>query len=422
MFKLQKREIKNQLNYLLLLLLLLSSLLVLIKIPVIDIAVYNFLYPLWTGLLIAINFKGKLIFKHIEPLLFLLTLFTWCVISSLFSEYKITALTQIVKYANYGISFIALLLATGDRKSHLGYYKLIINFLSIIGFLGIVEYLVPDFGLFAILVENSFYPRVTSVMQNPNPFGILMAIAAILTIIIYQKSSFNKKLNTLIITQHNFSNIISFAIREIIFIMAISCSGSRNSWLVLIIGLSLLIYYQFISLKSIAGILILLLLVILLIPVSKYRLGLGDLPTITSLSFIGLSGDLTILQLPSPQGTAFSRILLWKRAISEIIDRPIFGLGLGVFNQHISEQVFGKSGFNTHNFFLETLVDLGFPGLLIVTTGIVKLFRKISQCDRLIFIILILFLISQSVDFFLHDFTFTTIEILFIAIALNSRY
>ncbi len=127
------------------------------------------------------------------------------------------------------------------------------------------------------------------------------------------------------------------------------------------------------------------------------------------------------LQLPSPSGTAWSRLLLWQRAIAEVAKRPITGLGMGVFAEHISMEVFGKSGFTAHNLGLGVLVDLGIPGLLIVTTGIGQLLRKINQCSYLTAIPIILFLMSQLVDLFFHDFTFTTIEMFFIAIAINDH-
>ena len=387
----------SQINYLLFCFLLLASLLTLIKLPIVDLAIHNFLLFLGSGLLIYLNYDRLTITKQIKPLLFIVMISGWCLITALLSDYKSTALIQTVKYFNYPLVFLALLLGITKTKNKIFYYQIVINFLYVLGIFGIIEYFYPQLWLFDVLKNDTFYPRISSLLQNPNSFGVLMAIAAIISFIFYKQKH---------------GNVIILLLQELVFITATSLSASRNAWLVLICGLGLLIYYRLISYKLLWLLAIALVVSILYLPVSKYRAGLSD---ILSIPFAAQDRE---LQLPSPKGTAFSRLLLWQKAIAEFRQHPITGLGMGVFSEHISTKVFGKSGFNTHNLWLDVLVSLGLPGLLMVATGVLKLWQKINQVEPLITIPLILLLVSQLVDFFLYDFTFTIIEIFFIAIAL----
>lgn len=396
--KIEQNKTISKINYLLFSVLLLSSLLTLIKLPIIDLAIHNFLLFLGSSLLIYLNYKRRTIIKHRKSLLFLIIISSWCLITALLSNYQTTALMQTVKYFNYPLVFLAVLLAITKTQNKIVYYQIVINFLYILGILGIIEYFYPQLWLFAIFKDDTFYPRISSLLQNPNSFGTLMAIAVIISFIFYQQKH---------------GKIIILLLQELVFITAASLSASRNAWLVLIVGLGLLIYYRLINYKLIWLLGVIFVVSILYLPVSQYRIGLGDI-----LSSMPLANQNQELELPSPQGTAFSRLLLWQKAIAQFRQHPITGLGLGVFEEHISIKVFGKSGFNTHNLWLDVLVSLGLPGLLMVVTGVGKLWQKINQLDLLITIPLILFLVAQLVDFFLYDFTFTIIEIFCIAIAL----
>lgn len=396
--KIEPNKTISKINYLLFLFLLLSSLLTLIKLPIIDLAIHNFLLFLGSSLLIYLNSERRTIINHIKPLLFIIIIITWCLITALLSDYQTTALMQTVKYLNYPLVFLAFLLAITKTKNKIVYYQIVINFLHIIGILGIIEYFCPQLWLFDLFKDDTFYPRISSLLQNPNSFGTLMAITGIISFIFYKQKQ---------------GKIIILLLQELVFITAISLSASRNAWLVLIVGLGLLIYHRLISYKLIWLLGAICVMSILYLPVSQYRIGLGDI-----LSSLPLATQNQALELPSPKGTALSRLLLWKQAIAQFRQHPITGLGLGVFAEHISIKVFGKSGFNTHNLWLDVLVSLGLPGLLMVATGVWKLWQKINQLDFLITIPLILLLVSQLIDFFLYDFTFTIIEIFCIAIAL----
>ena len=388
-----------------LLFLLLASLSTVIKIPGLNLAIHNFLIPVISLAIILINFQRQLFVRHIKSVGIVFLFIIWCWISFIFSEHKNIAFIYTFKYFYYVLIFIALLLITDSKNHNLKLCNLVIGFLLAIAVLGIMEYFFPNSWLFKVFKDGNFYPRTSSLLQNPNSFGVLMAVGTILNFIIC-RNFFNQTKYFLFIS-------------ELIFLVAIALSGSRNAWLILTLGCFLLLQYKVIKFKNFIGFGIIFFLTVLLIPAAKYRLGLGQLKLIP---FIDFTNNAIADQLPSPTGTAFSRFLLWKLALNEIIKHPITGLGIGVFSEHISIQAFGKSGFNVHNLFLNILVDLGIPGFLIFIIGIIKLFHKFRSSEAWIVIPLIMFFCSQLVDFFIYDLTFMIIEIMFICFAINYRH
>lgn len=67
------------------------------------------------------------------------------------------------------------------------------------------------------------------------------------------------------------------------------------------------------------------------------------------------------------------------------------------------------------------LVEQGVPGLLIFINFLMKIKSKVKYDDTVAIIPLMMFLASQMPDFFVEDYTFTTIEFYFLAAAINSR-
>jgi O-antigen ligase len=391
-------------NSLGLLLLLLASCCVLIKVPFIDLAIHNFLLPSISIAIILVNLDRAFLLKRKKIIIYICLLVIWCFICLFFSQNKSIAFIYTIKYCYYYVViFFALLLVTKNPSNNHKLCNLVIFFLTVVGILGIIEYFLPEFWLFELLKNPSFHPRISSILQNPNSFGVLMAIAAILNLLVKRERASQK---------------IYLLISESIFIVSLVLSGSRNAWLVFAIAFCLLLRSKIIKFKKILIFLSIFLLVILLFPVAKYRFGLGELQFIPA---IDLLKNQIETQLPNPQGTAFSRLLLWKLALNETIKRPITGLGVGVFTEYTSIPIFGKPGFNAHNLFLNVAVDLGIPGLLLVIIGTVKLWYKSRLSEPLINIPLAMFFCSQLVDFFIYDLTFAIVEIMFICLALNYK-
>ncbi|WP_414573836.1 O-antigen ligase family protein [Nostoc sp. CCY 9925] len=391
------------------LLILFSSLLGRIKFPGLNIGIHYLLLPAFSFGIISLSLKDtrELIKKNKIILISVSILYLWMWVSSLTSQFPSTAITYSIKYSSYFILFFAFLVLTFRKlktSSLTFYYRCILYLLQIIGVLGFLEALVPNHWLFELLKFPSFYPQIGSIMQNPNQFGVIMGIGLCLS---------------LILEKQNKISAIELYISEFVFLISLALSASRNAWLIFMFGLIILLVYKIIDLKKMIFIISLWLLCILTIPVSTYRIGLGDSKIFPLINLF--SANPSEIALPSPVGTALSRFALWKAAIIETIKRPLTGIGVGVFAEHIGTKVFGPKGFHAHNIFLNVLVEQGVPGLLIFTNFLVVIASKVKHVNPVAIVPIMMFLASQMPDFFAEDYTFTTIEFYFLAAAINSK-
>ncbi|MDZ8183633.1 MAG: O-antigen ligase family protein [Nostoc sp. ChiSLP02] len=391
------------------LLILFSSLLGRIKFPGLNIGIHYLLLPAFSSGIIFWSLKDtvEIIKKNKIILLIFGMLYLWMWVCSLSSPFPVTAITYSIKYTTYFILFITFLVLTyrEQRNSSLNfYYRCILYLLQIIAVLGFLEALVPNHWIFELLKFPSFYPQIGSIMQNPNQFGVIMGIGLCLSLILEKRKKISE---------------IELYISEFLFLVSLALSASRNAWLIFIFGIILLFLYKIVNLKQIIFLLSAWFLCIVTIPVSTYRIGLGD-SKIFPLINLFLPNPSAIV-LPSPVGTALSRFALWHAAIAETIKRPLTGIGIGVFAEHIGVKVFGAKGFHAHNIFLNVLVELGITGLFIFTSFLVTIASKVKHTNPITTIPIMMFLASQIPDFFAEDYTFTTIEFYFLAAAINSR-
>lgn len=391
------------------LLILFSSLLGRIKFPGINIGIHYLLLPAFSFGIIALSLKSipEIVKKHRRILIFLSILYLWMWLCSLISLFPTTAIIYTIKYTTYFILFFAFLVITFKNlkgSSLRFYYRCILYLLQIIAVFGFLEALFPNHWIFELLKFPSFYPQIGSIMQNPNQFGVIMAIGLCLSLILDKQKNISK---------------FELHISEFVFLISLALSASRNAWIVFILGIVLLLIYKIISIRKTIFIISLWLLSIISIPVSTYRIGLGDSKIFPLINlFLANPSDIVV---PSPVGTALSRFALWHAAIIETIKRPLTGIGIGVFAEHIGVKVFGAKGFHTHNIFLNVLVEQGITGLLIFISFLTRIGFQVKQINPVTMIPLIMFLASQMPDFFVEDYTFTTIEFYFLAAAINSR-
>lgn len=391
------------------LLILFSSLLGRIKFPGINIGIHYLLLPAFSFGIIALSLKSipEIVKKHRIILIFLSILYLWMWLCSLISLFPTTAIIYTIKYTTYFILFFAFLVITFKNlkgSSLRFYYRCILYLLQIIAVFGFLEALFPNHWIFELLKFPSFYPQIGSIMQNPNQFGVIMAIGLCLSLILDKQKNISK---------------FELHISEFVFLISLALSASRNAWIVFILGIVLLLIYKIISIRKTIFIISLWLLSIISIPVSTYRIGLGDSKIFPLINlFLANPSDIVV---PSPVGTALSRFALWHAAIIETIKRPLTGIGIGVFAEHIGVKVFGAKGFHTHNIFLNVLVEQGITGLLIFISFLTRIGFQVKQINPVTMIPLIMFLASQMPDFFVEDYTFTTIEFYFLAAAINSR-
>ncbi|MBW4673951.1 MAG: O-antigen ligase family protein [Desmonostoc geniculatum HA4340-LM1] len=391
------------------LLILFSSLLGRVKFPGLNIGIHYLLLPAFSFGIISLSLKDtrEVIKKNKIILISLGLLYLWMWVSSLLSQFPTTAITYSLKYSSYFILFFAFLVLTFKKlktSSLTFYYRSILYLLQIIAIFGFLEALVPNHWIFELLKFPSFYPQIGSIMQNPNQFGVIMGIGLCLGLILEKQNKISQ---------------IELYISEFLFLISLAFSASRNGWIIFIFGIILLLIYKIINFKKMIFIMSLWLFCILSIPVSTYRIGLGD-SKIFPLINLFLANPSEIA-LPSPVGTALSRFALWQAALSETIKRPVTGIGIGVFAEYIGVKVFGAKGFHAHNIFLNVLVEQGVTGLLIFSNFLVRIASKVRYANPVAIVPIMMFLASQIPDFFAEDYTFTTIEFYFLAAAINSR-
>jgi O-antigen ligase len=393
--------------------LLLSSLLSRVKFTYFSsfsLSIHYLLIPLFSTLLIILNLKRLKQFwiAHPKILAAIGLLYIWIWVCVFFSNFPATALTYAIKYTNYFFMFIAFLSLNFPKPKNIKYYCLtLLVLIQVIAILGWVEIFFPKMWMFRLLKYPSFHPQIGSIMQNPNQFGVLMAIGASLTLILYQK----KIIST-----------IYLYISEVLLVISLAISTSRNAWLVFILGLVLLRGTKIINNIKFILLSFLLVICILLYPPANYKLGLVNsniFPGFELLNQNFTNPSSLETKISNPKGTALSRLALWKAAISEMTKQPITGIGLGVFAEHIGKQVFGVKGFHAHNIFLNIGTELGIPGLLIFIGFLLKIASDLKP-SNFVTVIILLFLASQMLDFFIEDYTFTTIELYFLSLAVIS--
>ncbi|MGJ5630443.1 O-antigen ligase family protein [Nostoc sp. CALU 1950] len=391
------------------LLILFSSLLGRIKFPGINIGIHYLLLPAFSFGIISLSTKNipEVLRKHRIILISISLLYLWMWLSSFMSQFPNTAILYSIKYTTYFILFFAFLVLTfrNIKPSSLTfYYRCILYLLQVIAAFGFLEALFPNHWIFELLKFPSYYPQIGSIMQNPNQFGVIVAIGLCLSLILEKQKNISK---------------LELYISEFVFLISLALSASRNAWLVLLFGLFLLLIYKIISIRKMIFIMSLWLLCIVSIPVSTYRIGLGDSKIFPLINlFVNNPSE---IELPSPVGTALSRFALWQAAITETIKRPITGIGVGVFAEHIGVKVFGVKGYHAHNIFLNVLVEQGIIGLLLFTNFLVRVASYLKYANPVTIIPIMMFLASQMPDFFAEDYTFTTIEFYFLAAAINSQ-
>ncbi|MBN3938435.1 MAG: O-antigen ligase family protein [Nostoc sp.] len=396
------------------LLILFSSLLGRIKFPGINIGIHYLLLPTFSLGIISLSLKKipEVVKKHKIILISISLMYLWMWLSSLMSEFPNIAITYSLKYSTYYILFFAFILLTFNNIKAVYltfYYRCILYLLQIIAGLGFLELLLPNNWIFKLLKFPSFYPEIGSIMQNPNQFGVIVAIGLCLSLILEKQNKISK---------------IELHISELVFIISLALSASGNGWVIFIIGMFLLLIYKIISFRKMIYLIIFLFLCIVTVPVSTWRLGLADSKIFPLINVFLENSNSVNPNEKKPHTllvTGFSRFQMWQAAINETIKRPLTGIGIGVFPDQIGVKVWGKKGYHAHNIFLNVSAEQGIPGLLLFTNFLAKIAFKVKYANPLITVPIIMFLASQMLDFFAEDYTFTTIEFYFIAAAINSR-
>jgi O-antigen ligase len=398
-------------------LLLCSSLPVYLKIPYIGYGLNNLLLPCLALLLAALNLQlqhfNEVFRYHRQALFFLFLFYVWMWVSALFSDYESIALKYSIKYSIHFIVLVSFLILTYKKREPFSYYRCILRFLLLLAVFGVIEYLFHDLWIFPLLRSPhslDVYPRVSSLMQWPNQLGVLLSVGMLLGLMLHKEKSIS-------------AFECYFGI--FLFTIVIALAASRNSWLLLPLGILLSWLYRVITLRKGLCIVGFLVFCILFFPIATHQLGIREskiFPLSNHVPGKFFVVDLNKQALLTPWETSTSRLVLWKAAMCEISKRPITGLGIEVFEKIIGKGIRREEGYHTHNLFLNILVELGIPGLLLFLVFIYSLLKRADSYRPIIVIPLLMIFAVQMVDFFIHDFTFTTIGLYFLAEAGNSQH
>lgn len=401
---------RNPISLILLVGILIVSLLVHVKLPVIDLGAYNLVIPAFA---IAI----LLLYRDIWPavwqvhrwtLILTVLLYVWMWISAGLSDYSAIAIKFTIKYSSYFFTFPALLVLAfqyrRDRQLKTLYF-IILFFLLILAGFGILEYLSPQLFIFLWIRDGLDWPyRISSLLQNPNQLGVLTALGIILTFTLFHKKVIPIYLLVLTIP---------------LFMTNLILSGSRNGLFVLIFSLLLIIYpYRLISYKVLA----------FLLPffiIGFWRLWHISPKLAQTVQQIPQNLQ-SIQQFATGNKEAFiflpKRIQILYVAFNSFIEHPITGTGI----QTLAEKIIPESssfaqGLTAHNIFIHILAELGIPGLLLLLGIFISALWQTNLLDPKVGLLCSFIITAQIFDFFIHDFPTIIIMSLTLAIAANLK-
>jgi O-antigen ligase len=396
---------------------LVGSLFHLVRLPIIDKGIHNVIVPLAaTGIVFLRRSILPAAFQRFRFLILATAiLYVWMWLSAVLSPYRHIGLVQALNYSGYLVSFIGLtvLFFRVTVKTRLLYMRTVFFFLLSLALIGILEYLYPTLSVFAFFrcpESLLIYPRLAALMIWPNQFGVFMALAGALGLLLWPRETVSLSL---------------LLVGLFLTLFCLANTGSRNGWMVFVLTMSSLLAFGTLGLLRFSLIMALFVLALLSFHVSVKQLGIDEndwvpfirqTPVDTSKPFRRSEVTLT-----GPGLTVESRIKLWRRAVREITNRPLTGIGVEVFQHAISPQVLGKQGFNTHDLFLNLAVELGLVGLALVGVWTFLLVYRADSHDPITVVPMIPLVAGQIIDCFFYDYTFMVVFMFFTASFANSQ-
>tara|TARA_B100000787_G_C16193345_1_gene298978 strand:- start:1402 stop:2532 length:1131 start_codon:yes stop_codon:yes gene_type:complete len=244
--------------------------------------------------------------------------------------------------------------------------------------LGWIEFLYPSIIDKAFFMRGSIYlhkGQVSSIFSNPNVFGLMMAFSFQISMLLYK--------NFLVI-------LIFFAI----FLSGTILSDSRMAMSVI----SIMLFLKIIPINKIS---------------QKFTVSITTLFVVyISLNF-NLVFDLVNLNL---------RDEIWQGAIVAFYSNPLFGIGLGQFQEDISIYVSGYTEQSANNLFVGLLSELGIIGFILFNYFWLKpILSHKKQTDKHLWYqsstILLFLIASQFSEYMLlYVGPYVLIMVLFIAV------
>lgn len=404
-------KLRSFLNEILLVLLLLSLFSLQIKLPIMNCAIHNFLIPSFSLALIIANREKirETMNYHRLALIFFAFFYIWIWISALSSEFMETAIKYNVKYSPYFIVFIAFLILTYKNPDKFKYLRIILWLFMFLAIFGIVEFFHPNFWLFKLFRSpepSGFYPRISSFMKYPNQYGVIMSLGVILGVSLYKKREIK--------ASEFYVSFFLFAINSVL-------AGSRNGWLIFIVGLPILLVYKLMNIRT-----LLLVLPFWIITLLLFSNAVLHTLHLDKKILIWGSDEIKVLNRKVVDSTTLEasmsgRVQIWKAAIKESFKKPITGMGIEVFGKHVGFKAVGFAVYHTHNIILNILIELGAVGLILFLGFVYNLLKKAKLSEPIFPISILSLFIAQTFDYFLmHDYIYTITTFFFLASAGNS--
>lgn len=368
--------------------------------------------PMWLGITVVVNMLrlprvlGQLKF----PLFLMAALFFWMWLGAWFSEWRGHSLKHAGRYTIYFLVFLTLLILVRAQNIRSMTSVLLGWFLFISG-LTLAEQLFADwrlqpwFASIGLRLDLHYPPetsRLSSIFENPNPYGLISA--SLLGIAVYGLS---QKLWVL------------GSLSTCAAIWGVIESGSRNAALILFFVSILILAPQIIReviygrncLKSLIGAIITITALYLITFSFSPRVHERSQEILVKLKHVS---ELEHFEEIDP------RFALFRMAIEYGIENPSFlGVGVKSFGYAVSEKASGpvalafqnaNEAWNAHNALLTIWIEMGWIGLLFALGFILTWFWQHRSTSVLLWASILILSLGQIFDYFIWQITFMTLQ------------
>ena len=379
-------------------------------------SLYTFFLPPTALLCLFIN-KNRIneIWEKLRlPLFMLFFLFCWMWLGAIMSDFPRIALKHSGRYSIMLLTFLALLFAF-DRNSTNKSGKIFISiyiFLMALTFLDwhgkiSIPSLIADYGMHIDLFQREDAP--SSFFENRNPY-------AVASVAVFFWSLVNLR-HSLIL----YSAGIGTALYSVFL------AGSRNGILTMVICLLILLYINVRQIRKQSSIYVLFLFISLAVGIVFYSLHSQSINrTISSfnqLLYVESYKDLEKLDI---------RFKIFRVALDYVFtNKPILGSGSKTFGNEVFSEgkdldflsgPFYREAFNSHNFLLTILIEMGYVGLITVLIFLWLWFRPALRGPPILMMPMLAVCIGQIMDYFIWEIFFMTFQSFFFAYFASSIY
>ena len=390
----------------------------------IQLSTYTLFLPMWLGITVLIHlFRIPEVCRQLKFLLLLMTvLFIWMWLGAWFSEWRGHSLKHSGRYTIHFLVFLTLLLVVRPENVRSMTGTLLGWFLGISG-LTVAEQLFtnwrlqPWFSYIGLRLDLHYPPetmRLSSLFENPNPYGIVSV--SLLGIALYG------------ISQRQW--VLGF-LGALAAIWGAVESESRNALMILLLASLLTVLleigrrvnrgrnYWKILIGVPSALIAILVIIMQYAPRAIQR---------TQEVFVQLEQASTLenLEMIDP------RLSLYRMALEYGLEKPsIFGVGVKSFGYAVSENASGQwtevfqtanESWNAHNALLTIWIEMGWVGLFLALGFLFIWCWKFRLASVWIWGSILALCLGQIFDYFVWQVTFMTIQSYVFALMAASAY